>query len=121
MRNMQGEEQRVPTIPDGEPDTVAERTQPDVRCNPFVAYLNSLHSVTAGSENALAESQSVNWLFGYIHVPLQVTDYIFDTLTKPDGTHVILTGHAGDGKSTIGLELYKRPIITYFIQFVNTP
>lgn len=108
MRNMQGEEQRVPTIPDGEPDTVTERTQPDVRCNPFVAYLNSLHSVTAGSENALAESQSVNCFFGYIHVPLPVTDYIFDTLTETDGTHVILTGHAGDGKSTIGLELYKR-------------
>lgn len=76
--------------------------------NPFVAYLNSLHSITPTNENSLAESQSTNPYFCYIHVPLKVTDYIFTKLTKNEVKHVILTGHAGDGKSTIGLELYKK-------------
>ena len=35
------------------------------------------------------------------------TNRIADELTK-GRRHVILTGHAGDGKSTIGLELFKR-------------
>ncbi|MBV5329693.1 MAG: protein kinase [Chlorobium sp.] len=76
--------------------------------NPFVRYLNSFHNATAEDENSLAESQAQNPFFGTIHIPLPQTDYIFEQLTKPEGNHVILTGHAGDGKSTIGLELYKK-------------
>lgn len=76
--------------------------------NPFVAYLNSLHNASSGNENALAESQALSSFFGHIHFPLKVTDYIYKQLTCENGPHIILTGHAGDGKSTIGLELYKR-------------
>ena len=76
--------------------------------NPFVAYLNSLHSITPTNENSLAESQSTKQYFCYVHVPMKVADYIYSKLTESDGRHVILTGHAGDGKSTIGLELYKK-------------
>ena len=76
--------------------------------NPFVNYLNSLHNTTAANDNALAESQALHPLFGSIHIPLELTDYIEEQLTLDEGSHVILTGHAGDGKSTIGLELYKR-------------
>ena len=75
----------------------------------FVSYLNSLHNITPNSENALAESQSINPFFGYIHVPSpKIVDYILDILMGLDKRHVILTGHAGDGKSTIGLEIYKK-------------
>jgi serine/threonine protein kinase len=76
--------------------------------NPFVRYLNSFHNATAEDENSLAESQAQNPFFGTIHIPLAQTDYIFEQLTKLEGSNVILTGHAGDGKSTIGLELYKK-------------
>ncbi|MCP4401947.1 MAG: protein kinase [bacterium] len=76
--------------------------------NPFVNYLNSLHNTTAANDNALAESQALHPLFGSIHIPLELTDYVEEQLTLDNGSHVILTGHAGDGKSTIGLELYKR-------------
>ncbi len=82
--------------------------QPDEIGNPFVAYLNSLHNATGANENALAESQARNSNFCHIHVPLQITDHIFEHLVKPNGSHIILTGNAGDGKSTICLELYKR-------------
>ena len=76
--------------------------------NPFVAYLNSLHNATPCNEHTLAESQALSPHFGHIHVPMKVTDYILDVLTQESVRHVVLTGHAGDGKSTIGLELYKR-------------
>lgn len=79
-----------------------------VHPNPFVAYLNSLHSRSAASENALAEAQARSSYFGRIHVPHPLTKTISEALCGKKRQHVILTGHAGDGKSTIGLELYKQ-------------
>lgn len=76
--------------------------------NPYIEYLNTLHNVTAENENALAEAQALSEFFGSIHVPLEITDLVEQYLTSPGKGHVFLTGHAGDGKSTIGLELYKR-------------
>jgi len=76
--------------------------------NPFVAYLNTLHNLTSNNENALAESQAMNPFFGHIHVPLKITKYILEAVTEHKRKHIILTGHAGDGKSTIGLEVYKK-------------
>lgn len=76
--------------------------------NDFLDYLNQLHNTTADNRNALAEAQSRSRFFGTIHVSWPITDQIWETLTKPDGENVILTGHAGDGKSTIGLEIFKR-------------
>jgi serine/threonine protein kinase len=76
--------------------------------NPIVSYLNSLHSRSAASENALAESQALNPFFGHVHVPHPVAHVIRDVLTGEDRKHIVLTGHAGDGKSTIAVELFKR-------------
>lgn len=75
----------------------------------FVDYLNSLHSVTAGNENALAESQAMSRHFAHIHVPLSdLTDDLEARLRAGGGAVIILSGHAGDGKSTIALDLYRR-------------
>ena len=76
--------------------------------NDYVRYLNTLHNATAVDDGALAETQALSKHFGQIHVPLPQTEYIFQQLTSQDGSNAILTGHAGDGKSTIGLELYKK-------------
>jgi serine/threonine protein kinase len=76
--------------------------------NPFVPYLNSLHSRTAASENALAESQACNPFFEYIHVKHPVAARVHQILTGSDKKHIILTGHAGDGKSTIAVDVFKR-------------
>ncbi|MDD3824164.1 MAG: protein kinase, partial [Sphaerochaetaceae bacterium] len=69
--------------------------------NPFVPYLNSLHSRSAANENALAESQACNAFFDFIHAAHPIADVIRETLVGKTKKHVILTGHAGDGKSTI--------------------
>lgn len=76
--------------------------------NPFVSYLNSLQRSGGSNENALAESQACNAQFASIHVAHLLVNVIQAELSASDGRHVILTGHAGDGKSTLALELYKR-------------
>lgn len=75
--------------------------------NPFVGYLNSLQRSAGGNENALAESQVCNPLFSAIHIKHPLTDSIYNELIDPAGRHVLLTGHAGDGKSTIAMDVYK--------------
>lgn len=75
--------------------------------NPFVGYLNSLQRLGASNENALAESQACNPQFTYIHVFHPLTQTILEELKSSNGKHVILTGHAGDGKSTIAVDVYK--------------
>ena len=75
--------------------------------NPFLAYLNSLHNTTGSNENALAETQARSRFFTVIHVRSAVAEFARKQITGPERRHIILTGHAGDGKSTIGLELFK--------------
>ncbi len=76
--------------------------------NPFVPYLNSLHSRSAANENSLAESQALNPFFSHIHVHHPIAEVILDVLTGEEKKHVILTGHAGDGKSTIAVDIFRR-------------
>ncbi len=75
--------------------------------NRFVSYLNTLHCEQASSENAMAEFQACNPFFSEIFINHPLTTAIRDSLFTHKKTHVILTGHAGDGKSTIALELFK--------------
>ena len=90
-----------------EPEGVDVSAMPEFGPNPFVAYLNTLHNRDAASSNALAENQACSQWFGFIHVEHPLTETIYEEFCN-QRRHVILTGHAGDGKSTIGLELYKR-------------
>lgn len=76
--------------------------------NPFVSYLNSLHNKSADTDNALAESQARNPLFGLIQISHPLAARIEKLLTGTTRRHVIVTGHAGDGKSTIALEVIKK-------------
>ncbi len=105
------EEMSISLAEESIPDATDEQGQDETgtcRKNDFVYYLNTLHNATAVDDGALAETQALSEYFGQIHVQLSQTEYIFKQLTEETGSHVILTGHAGDGKSTIGLELYKK-------------
>lgn len=90
--------------------SVPESTGTDIcRAEQFVNYLNSIHNISANNNNALAESQAVSKFFGDIYVPFPIADQIFELLTKQEPAPVIiLTGHAGDGKSTIALDVLKK-------------
>ncbi len=76
--------------------------------NDFITYLNSLHNLEASGANALAESQALNHYFTELYQPFPVVDDIFKALTSEKEVVVVISGHAGDGKSTIGLDILKH-------------
>jgi serine/threonine protein kinase len=76
--------------------------------NPFVTYLNTLHNVSAGNANALAEYQATNQYFGSIYEASPIVDDIYRRLSADGEVIIVLSGHAGDGKSTIALDVLKR-------------
>lgn len=80
----------------------------DMEGNDFIAYLNSLHNLDAGGANALAESQALNRYFSEIYEPFPLIDDIVQALTGDKDCVVIITGHAGDGKSTVSLDTIKK-------------
>ena len=75
--------------------------------NDFIFYLNSLHNLSAGGANALAESQATNPFFAEIYEPFPIVKEIIDLLGGEKDRVIILTGHAGDGKSTVALDVFK--------------
>ncbi len=82
-------------------------TLPGEPGNPFVAYLNSLCNASAGNENAMAEAQSSNALFERLYVRSPLAEVVLRELI--DSRHsVILTGNAGDGKTTIAAEVHRK-------------
>lgn len=79
----------------------------DVYYNPFVSYLNSLSNASAGNENSTAEAQFTNKNFNRIAVDNPLTDFVYDTIMD-ERCNVIITGNAGDGKTTIAAEIFER-------------
>ena len=79
----------------------------DFASNSFIGYLNSLHSLGADGSNALAESQAMSTYFSELYEPFPVVEALKRRLTDGEERVVILTGHAGDGKSTVALDVFK--------------
>lgn len=72
----------------------------------FLRYLNALQRIHGGNENALAEFQAQNPLFARIAAKHPLEQALIDDLKA--GTHsIILTGHAGDGKTTLAFAVYR--------------
>jgi len=67
--------------------------------NDFVQYLNSLHNGSASNQNAIAEMQIASPYFASIQVKRQIVDFLKEKVE--DKQFIILTGHAGDGKTTL--------------------
>ena len=74
----------------------------------FISYLNSLHNLTPAGANALAESQINTTYFNEIYSEFPIVQHIYNLLIKDKNNIIIITGHAGDGKSTIAFDLIKR-------------
>ncbi|OPJ55648.1 hypothetical protein [Alkalithermobacter paradoxus] len=72
----------------------------------FVSYLNTMNNASSNNENALAESQVKSKYYDYIKVDRRLGNYIYGELfEKEKSSAVILTGHAGDGKTSILIQL----------------
>lgn len=74
----------------------------------FIRYINTLHNVGANNENAIAEAQQTNRFFNKIFVERPIAKCLEEHLTTESGRIVLLTGHAGDGKTSLLLQLLKR-------------
>ena len=67
----------------------------------YIDYLNSFHNYNAQNENAYGERNVDNPYFEEVMVRVGLCDYIRGNLTEEDPHIEILTGHAGDGKTSI--------------------
>ena len=76
--------------------------------NDFVAYLNSINNVGGDSTGSLAESQVKSNYFQMVKVDRRLGDYISDSVLSSDYKAFILTGHAGDGKTSILIQVLKK-------------
>jgi len=74
----------------------------------FISYLNTLHNLTPAGANALAESQTHNQYFNDIYSEFPIVSHIESLIKNYKDNIIIITGHAGDGKSTIAFDLIKR-------------
>lgn len=76
----------------------------------FVRYLNSIHNISGDNRYALAEAQATSSYFTDLHVELELVSSIRELVSANSDVVVILTGHAGDGKSTVALDIWKHAL-----------
>ena len=74
----------------------------------LIKYINSLHNLNASGANSLAESQANSSYFKDIYHPFHIVESLKSIFSKDQDAIIILTGHAGDGKSTIAFELLRE-------------
>jgi len=89
--------------------------------NGFVKYLNTLSNATAGNENAMAESHYNNIYFDKVKAHNPIESFLYDELNK--GKNILLTGNAGDGKTTIAFNVLKEMagLSNYYEQRIEFP
>lgn len=69
--------------------------------NEFVSYLNSMNNAGSDTAAALAEAQVLNEYYSQIKIDRKLGQYISDRIRSGEKDVYILTGHAGDGKTSI--------------------
>lgn len=75
--------------------------------NEFVSYLNSIHNIGGDSTGSLAEKQVTSPFFDMVKVDRQLGTYIADCVSSKQHKAFVLTGHAGDGKTSILVQVLK--------------
>lgn len=75
--------------------------------NDYVMYLNSLHNYNAQNQNAYAEKNIASPFFNDVMVKVGLCDFIYERLNENQPHIIILTGHAGDGKTSIMYQVLK--------------
>lgn len=73
----------------------------------YIAYLNSLHNYNAQNSNAYGEKNVGSEFFKEVAVRVGLCSYIEKQLQEKEPHVLILTGHAGDGKTSIMYQVLK--------------
>lgn len=76
--------------------------------NPFVDYLNSMNNASSDTIAALAESQVNSPFFRKIQIERNLGRYLSDRIRSGEHLSVVLTGHAGDGKTSILVQILQN-------------
>lgn len=69
--------------------------------NNFIDYLNSTNHISGDSTGALAEKQVKSEYFEKVKINRTLGDLIYESVVNKKHEVFILTGHAGDGKTSI--------------------
>ena len=75
--------------------------------NTFVDYLNSTNNMGGDSTGSLAEKQVTSEYFDQVKVDRTLGNYITESVMNGDYKAFVLTGHAGDGKTSILVQILK--------------
>ena len=67
----------------------------------YIDYLNTLHNYNAQNANAYGESNIKSPFYKDVMVKVRLSEYICEKLKNDTAQSIILTGHAGDGKTSI--------------------
>ncbi len=76
--------------------------------NKFINYLNSMNNASSSNVNSLAESQVLNEFYHIIQVERNLGKYIAHEIKENKNQCFILTGHAGDGKTSILVQVLRE-------------
>lgn len=76
--------------------------------NDFVKYLNGLHNYNAQNQNAYGEKNVQSPYYERTQVPIDICQHIINLIEKEKPHIVILTGHAGDGKTSIMYQVLEK-------------
>ena len=76
--------------------------------NGFVNYLNSMNNANSDTAEALAESQVLSAYYEKIQIKRKLGSYIAGRIRNHENITVVLTGHAGDGKTSILVQVLRE-------------
>ena len=76
--------------------------------NEFIDYLNTLHTYYAQNKNSYAENNFESQFYDKVMVKTPLCNFIIKQLTNNKPHVIILTGHAGDGKTSLMYQVVKQ-------------
>lgn len=74
----------------------------------YITYLNSLHNYNAQNQNAYGEKNAESPYFKDVMVEIGLCNFIVERLKESEPHVIILTGHAGDGKTSIMYQVLEK-------------
>lgn len=80
--------------------------------NPYVKYLNGLHNYNAQNPNAYGEKNVESPFYPKTMVTMDVCSHITNALSNYKPHILVLTGHAGDGKTSLMFQVLNELGIT---------
>ena len=76
--------------------------------NPYVKYLNGLHNYNAQNPNAFGEKNVKSPYYAKTMVEIDICDHIIKSLEGDEPHILVLTGHAGDGKTSLMYQVLSK-------------